>query len=48
MSTPVKPLGPTSDRGREVRADLTLALDDVEQAVAERRGAEKRKAREAA
>jgi len=37
MTTPVKPLDPDSARGRELAAELTTALDDVESAIEERR-----------
>lgn len=37
MNTPIKPLDPDSERGRQLAADLTVALDDVEAAIEERR-----------
>lgn len=37
MTTPIKPLDPDSPRGRELAAELTAALDDIEQAIEERR-----------
>ena len=39
MNTTVTPLDPQSPRGRELTAELTVALDDVEEAIARRRAA---------
>lgn len=36
-SAPITPLDPQSPRGRELEADLTVALDDVEEAIRQRR-----------
>lgn len=36
MTAPITPVDPDSPRGRELSAELTVVLDDVEQAIAER------------
>jgi hypothetical protein len=37
MTTPVAPLDPDSARGRELAAELTVALDEVAEAIEQRR-----------
>lgn len=39
MSAPAKPVARESERGRELARDLTVALDDIEEAISARRAA---------
>jgi hypothetical protein len=48
MSTPVKPLDPQSERGRELARELTVALDEIEEEIAARKSNESAGKRERA
>lgn len=42
MSVEIQPLDPDSPRGRELAREMTLLLDEIEEAIAERKAAARR------